>query len=298
MVSGVLNIYKEKGYTSHDVVAKMRGIFRQRKIGHAGTLDPEAEGVLPVCLGNATRIADLLTDHSKTYRAGLRFGLVTDTQDSTGQVLEEGDPSYLTEEEARRVILSFVGPYAQIPPMYSAKKQNGKKLYELARAGITVEREPAQVTVHRIDIRNMQLPEAVLEVDCSRGTYIRTLCHDIGQAAGCGAVMTGLLRTRVGSFHVEDSVTLSQLEEKIEAGELERFLIPVEELFLDVLRGSVFTEEGDRKLKNGNALTPPELQVPPGLPRVRACDMQGRFRALYRYDETRQLYVPEKMFPE
>ena len=185
MFDGVLNVYKEKGYTSHDVVAKLRGILGQKKIGHTGTLDPDAQGVLPVCLGKATRLCDMLTDHAKTYEAVLLLGKETDTQDISGQIIAEKEPD-VSEEEVCVTIMGFVGEYAQIPPMYSARKVNGKKLYELARAGKVVERQPRQVTIYEIAIKSAALPRVTMIVRCSKGTYIRTLCHDIGQKLGCG----------------------------------------------------------------------------------------------------------------
>lgn len=185
MLDGVLNIYKEKGYTSHDVVAKMRGILRQKKIGHTGTLDPDAEGVLPVCLGKGTRLCDMLTDHSKVYRAVLLLGIDTDTQDISGQILEKR-PVEENPEQVLEVIKSFIGPYDQIPPMYSALKVDGKRLYELARAGKIVERQARQVVIHDITVESMELPRVTMTVSCSKGTYIRTLCHDIGKKLGCG----------------------------------------------------------------------------------------------------------------
>ena len=179
MINGILNVYKEAGYTSHDVVAKLRGICRQKKIGHTGTLDPDAVGVLPVCLGNATRLCDMLTDKSKEYEAVLLLGKVTDTQDISGKVLEE-HPVPAEEEKAVEAVLSFLGKYEQIPPMYSALKVNGKKLYELARAGKEVERAGRPVEIRQIEILSAALPEITFRVVCSKGTYIRTLCHDIG----------------------------------------------------------------------------------------------------------------------
>ena len=183
--NGVINIYKEAGFTSHDVVAKLRGILHQKKIGHTGTLDPDAEGVLPVCLGKATRLCDMLTDHEKEYEAVLRLGVSTDTQDSSGTILCE-KPVAVSEEEVRACIVSFLGEQMQIPPMYSALKVNGKKLYELARAGIEVERKARPVTFYEIEVLAMELPLVRIRVRCSRGTYIRTLCHDIGEKLGCG----------------------------------------------------------------------------------------------------------------
>ncbi len=213
MWNGILNIYKEKGYTSHDVVAKLRGIVKQKKIGHTGTLDPDAEGVLPVCLGKATRLCDMLTDQSKTYEAVLLLGKTTDTQDITGQILEERETGHLTEEEVCACIAGFTGEYAQLPPMYSALKVNGRKLYELARQGIEVERKKRSVTIHEILIQEVSLPRVRMRVRCSKGTYIRTLCHDIGRELGCGGCMAALLRTQVGCFELKDSMKLREVEE-------------------------------------------------------------------------------------
>ena len=191
MYNGIINVYKEKGYTSFDVVARMRGICGQKKIGHTGTLDPDAEGVLPVCLGKATKVCDMLTDSDKVYRAVMQLGIETDTQDLTGTVLSACEVPVLTETEIRDVIRTFQGEIMQVPPMYSALKVNGKKLCDLARAGVTVERKARPVTIYEIRIERVELPEIELTVSCSKGTYIRTLCHDIGQKFGCGAAMTG-----------------------------------------------------------------------------------------------------------
>ena len=194
MINGIINVYKERGYTSHDVVAKLRGILKQKKIGHTGTLDPEAQGVLPVCLGKGTKVCELLTDKQKEYRAVMRLGIETDTQDMTGTVLREAKVD-CSEDEIRSCVEGFVGVQEQIPPMYSALKVNGKKLYELARQGIEVERKSRRITIEKITIERIDLPEVVMTVKCSKGTYIRTLCHDIGQSLGCGGCMSDLVRT-------------------------------------------------------------------------------------------------------
>ena len=196
MIHGIINVYKEKGFTSHDVVAKLRGIVGQKKIGHTGTLDPDATGVLPVCLGKATKLCDLLTDKDKTYEAIMLLGMTTDTQDITGRILEEKSTETLTADKVREVIESFIGDYDQIPPMYSALKVNGKKLYELAREGKVVERKARPVKILDIRIIEMDLPRVRMEVSCSKGPYIRTLCHDIGEQLGCGGCMESLIRTR------------------------------------------------------------------------------------------------------
>ena len=292
MLDGIFNVYKEKGYTSHDVVAKLRGIAGQKKIGHTGTLDPDAEGVLPVCLGKATKVCDVLTDKTKTYQAVLLLGRRTDTQDISGACLEEQDTAGLTEEDVRRAVESFRGDYMQTPPMYSAMKVGGKKLCELAREGKTVERKARKVQIHRIEIRRMELPRVWIEVECSKGTYIRTLCDDIGEMLGVGGCMEELLRTRVGSFRLEDSVRLSQLEKYREAGTLGEHLIPVDCLFADCPRVDV-TERLEPLLYNGNPLRHPEREDGQ---LVRMYDSSGRFIALYRYQQENHIYKNEKMF--
>ena len=196
---GIIVIHKEKGFTSHDVVAKLRGILHMKKIGHTGTLDPDATGVLPVALGKGTKLVDLLTDKEKTYEAVLHLGIDTDTQDMSGTVLEER-PVNVTEEEVRKVLKSFVGEQLQVPPMYSALKVNGKKLYELAREGKTVERKARPVCFYEIEPLEFHLPLVKIRVTCSKGTYIRTLCHDIGEKLGCGGCMEELLRSMVGRY--------------------------------------------------------------------------------------------------
>ena len=219
MYHGMINVYKEKGFTSHDVVAKLRGICKQKKIGHTGTLDPDAVGVLPVCLGCATRLCDMLTEKDKEYVAVLRLGVTTDTQDITGKVLAEKE---VTEsvEKVREVISSFEGEQLQIPPMYSALKVNGKKLYELAREGKEIERKARPIVVHEIEILSENMPEFTIRIKCSKGTYIRTICHDIGQKLSCGGAMVSLKRTKVGNFGIEDSYTLSRIEDMAKEGRL------------------------------------------------------------------------------
>lgn len=299
MFNGIINVYKEEGYTSNDVVAKLRGILHQKKIGHAGTLDPAATGVLPVLLGCGCRLSEYLTDHDKTYRAVLQLGITTDTQDLTGTVLTRQDPSGVTEDDVRSAILSFLGEYDQVPPMYSAKQIGGKRLYELAREGKTVERRSVRVRIDSIQVESVQLPEAVFTVTCTRGTYIRTLCADIGEKLGCGGAMKSLVRTRVGGFYLEDACTLGQIEALAEKGELSNRIIPAEEMFLDCLR--VRTVPGsDKKLLNGNRLETEEI----GLPErgagqlLRVCTSSGDFIAVYRRDENSGSYVPYRMLTD
>ena len=230
MIDGIINVYKEKGFTSHDVVAKLRGILRQKKIGHTGTLDPEAVGVLPVCLGKGTKLCDMLTDHNKTYEVVMRLGVTTDTEDMTGTVLTTKDV-HATEDEVKAVIEGFVGSMEQIPPMYSALKVNGKKLYELAREGKVIERKARPITIDSITILEMNLPLVRMEIACSKGTYIRSICRDIGEKLQCGGCMDSLIRTKVGQFLIKDSLTLAEIEKLTKEEALLDYVVGIEEVF-------------------------------------------------------------------
>ena len=300
-MDGVLNIRKEKGYTSHDVVAVLRKVVGQKKIGHTGTLDPDATGVLPVCLGRATKVCELLTDHDKTYEALLLLGKTTDTQDISGEVLEERDPGDLTEEEVRSCIESFIGEYDQIPPMYSALKVNGKKLYELAREGQEVERKARRITIHEIRILEINLPEVKLEVTCSKGTYIRTLCHDIGQKLGCGGCMKELLRTRVERFGLEDSIRLGEIAQLQKEGILEEKIIAIDEMFPTYAQ-VVLPPKTAAAVRNGNSFRKRDISKETALKeyendeRVRVYDESHQFIAIYCYCRKDDLFKIVKMF--
>lgn len=292
--SGVINIYKEAGYTSHDVVAKLRGILKQKKIGHTGTLDPQAQGVLPVCLGKGTKLCDLLADHDKEYEAVLRLGITTDTQDMEGNVLQESSVQ-VSEEEVRTCILSFQGEQMQVPPMYSALKVNGKKLYELAREGKVVERKARPVTFHKIEVLWMELPKVKIRVQCSKGTYIRTLCNDIGEKLGYGGCMEELLRTRVERFALEDAVKLDEVQKAMEEGTVDSLILPVDRIF-DQYPTAKTTTQGDLLVHNGNRLFSELLQEEPEAESgyVRVYDSEDTFIGLFE-KKTDQL-VPVKMF--
>ncbi len=321
MLNGIINVYKEAGFTSHDVVAKLRGITKQKKIGHTGTLDPDATGVLPVCLGRATKVAGMLTDTRKTYECVLLLGITTDTQDISGTVLQErpwtdlcgeavirdigaeredafrdigaknedvfrataagnedvfrataagnedvvrktdaGDAA-LQEKRVEEIMQSFLGPQMQIPPMYSALKKNGRKLYELAREGKTVEREPRPVHFYDITVKEMNLPRIRFSVTCSRGTYIRTLCHDIGEKLGCGGCMESLVRTEVGPFRLEEALSLKEIEQLRDAGKLTSCITPVDALFSACPALYAESPEADRLLHNGNPVAKTQLRA-------------------------------------
>lgn len=296
MINGVLNVYKEKGYTSHDVVAKLRGICRQKKIGHTGTLDPEAEGVLPVCLGNATKLCSLLTDKRKEYVAELVLGIETDTQDMTGHVLQEKAVS-ISEKEAGEAVLSFLGKQEQIPPMYSACKVNGKKLYELARAGVEVERKAREIEVFELEILELSLPKIKIRVCCSKGTYIRTLCHDIGKKLGCGAAMSSLVRTRVDGFLAGEALRLVQIEKLMEEGRLMEHVTAVDEIF-GALPKLVVKEEWRKLIDNGNPVYESMFKAPQREPEgdVRVYSGDGSFYGIYTFDPEKERYKPVQMF--
>lgn len=309
MINGVINIYKERGFTSHDVVAKLRGILKQKKIGHTGTLDPDAEGVLPVCLGKGTRLCDMLTDHSKVYEAVLLLGQSTDTQDVSGTVLQEASVE-VSEEEVREAIMSFVGPYDQIPPMYSALKVNGQKLCDLARAGKEVERKARPVEIYEIQIEEIYLPRVRMTVSCSKGTYIRTLCHDIGEKLKCHGCMESLLRTRVGQFQLKDSLTLAQVETYRDENRVSEIVMPVDQVFSDC-PALKLTKEAAKLGYNGNpfsstqALTEDDQMVDKSLEIslnsgkwFRVYDPERVFIGVYAYDSKRDQFRPEKMFYE
>lgn len=294
-MDGVIVIRKEKGFTSHDVVAKLRGILHMKKIGHTGTLDPDAEGVLPVALGKATRLVDMITDKEKTYEAVMRLGVVTDTQDMSGTVLSQTTELSVTEEELCTVVSSFEGDYMQVPPMYSALKVNGKKLYELAREGKTVERKPRPVHFYEIEILDISFPLVRFRVTCSKGTYIRTLCHDIGEKLGCGAAMESLLRTKVGRFTLDDAITLAQTEEAVQEGTIESKILGIEEILAEYPRVCC-TKEGDRLLANGNPLVQALVDAQEKKGWIRMCSSEGSFSGVYQWDEKRNRYFPVKMF--
>lgn len=300
MYHGIINVYKEKGFTSFDVVAKMRGICGQKKIGHTGTLDPDAEGVLPVCLGKATKVCDMLTDSDKIYRAVMLLGIETDTQDTTGTVLSEGDVSGITEEDIRKVISAFTGQISQVPPMYSALKVDGKKLCDLARAGITVERKARTVTVYHIAVEKIQLPRVEMTVHCSKGTYIRTLCHDIGEALGCKAAMEHLVRVQAAGYRLEDSCKLDELQQLKDQGKLSEVIHPIEDVFARYPALYV-KPQSDKMLQNGNALGAGQFESVSDIhyeQPVRVYSSSGKFSAIYQYSRQKSAFKPVKMFLE
>ena len=257
-MDGIINIYKEPGFTSHDVVAKLRGILHQKKIGHTGTLDPDAAGVLPVCCGKATKICSLLTDKDKTYHAVCQLGIETDTQDISGSIIRECRINSITADDIINCVKKFKGNIMQVPPMYSALKVNGKKLYELAREGKTVERKPRQVNILSIEVSDINLDSGTFAMDitCSKGTYIRTLCHDIGISLGTAAAMANLVRTRVSVFKIEDAVTLGEVQYMSDNNpeRLKEYFMPADALFTGYKKVQIKSSFAG-SLANGNKLS-------------------------------------------
>lgn len=295
MINGIINVYKEAGYTSFDVVAKLRGILKQRKMGHTGTLDPDATGVLPVCLGSATKLCEMMTDKEKEYLGVMRLGVTTDTQDMTGTILSENEVN-VTEEEIISAVESFVGEYDQLPPMYSAVWVNGQRLYDLARKGKVVDRPTRRVKINYITVEKLNLPLITLRISCSKGTYIRTLMNDIGEKLQCGAAMDSLVRTKTGCFEIENAYTLAEIEKYRDNNELVKIVMPVDEYFAEYGKGFV-ANEFVKYLHNGNLLQHScflRIEAKDSDNIIRVYDEKGEFFGLY--EKKGSDYRPYKMF--
>lgn len=274
---GIICIDKPAGFTSFDVIAKLRGILKMKRLGHAGTLDPMATGVLPVFAGRATKACDILPDHDKTYEAGFRLGFVSDTQDSTGNVEKKGDFSGITTETISEILGKFRGDIMQIPPMYSAVSVGGKRLYELARKGVEIEREARPVTIYSLELSeyNEKDGNGIISVSCSKGTYIRTLINDIGEALGCGGIMTSLVRTRACGFSLSDCVTLEQLNEiAANGGDFSPFVKPIESVFADIPELRIKGAQ-ERMYKSGVKLDLDKLNFDKSAERIRVYGENG-----------------------
>lgn len=301
MKDGIINIYKEKDYTSFDVVAILRKKLKIKKIGHTGTLDPQAEGVLPICIGKATKAVDYLIDKQKTYAATMKLGQSTDTQDHTGKVIsirQTNNPS----DEILEVIKSFIGDYKQIPPMYSALKVGGRKLYDIAREGKTIEREARDIYIFDIFDISIEDNDVFFRVICSKGTYIRTLCHDIGEKLGCGAHMTSLIRERSGNFDIQNSLKINELDSLILNNELENKIIGVDQVFLDYPK-IIVNEASNKWLYNGSKLMEHNMSEKTVLSSghlYRIYDSMehfiGIYFAIYLEDENEWILKPKTLF--
>lgn len=318
MYNGLINVYKEPGFTSMDVVAVLRGILKQKKIGHTGTLDPQAEGVLMVCLGNATKLCTFLEDKDKEYVCRMLLGTTTDTEDTTGNVIkkapfdylsvgESGENPTITDEDIKRAIHSFVGDIKQVPPMYSALKKDGKKLYELARQGIEIERDARDIKIYDIEIKEIDMPYVTFRVKCSKGTYVRSLCRDIGEKLGVGACMDHLTRTAVSFFSIDNALKLSDIERLAKEDKIDELVLETSEVFKDKKALHVLPEYA-KFIDNGNPLVKEYVKLE-DLEKnsdnnqyikednlFRVYNASGQFVAVYLYDESRDIYMPSKMF--
>lgn len=299
-MDGILAVWKPAGWTSHDVVAKVRGMIRIKRIGHAGTLDPEVTGVLPLCIGRATRVVEYLQERPKAYEAVLELGIATDTEDLTGEITQTAEHISVDEEMIRQVLRSFVGEIEQVPPMYSAVRVDGRRLYELAREGKVVERKKRQVTIFELELLSLALdrnrPRISFSVVCSKGTYIRTLCVDIGKALGVPAAMAELRRTQSAGFGEADCLTMEQIREMYEQGVLSEHLLSPDEGLSHMDKLVVSPSEADRALK-GQKLrlaTMPSDTVDGQL--FRLYDETDLFLGVYRIDAERGLICPVKVF--
>lgn len=300
MIEGILAVNKPVDFTSHDVVAKVRRILGMKRIGHTGTLDPKVTGVLPLCIGRATRVVEYIQELPKEYEAKLIIGLATDTEDMSGTVTEESDHVSLEASQVEQVLHTFTGEIEQIPPMYSAVKIDGRRLYDLAREGAVVERKARKVTIHRIDLISMKLqqarPEIEIRVLCSKGTYIRTLCADIGRALGYPAVMADLVRTATGGITLDKCLTLDTIADLVREGHLAEHIIPTDEAIPHLPAVEVSEEAAVHALQGKKLPLPaaaPELEHN-GL--IRLYSASRRFLGIFRVNGTDRVLIPEKVF--
>ena len=292
MIDGILNINKPTGMTSHDVVAKVRKLLKQKRVGHAGTLDPAASGILPICVGQGTRVAEYLSESGKAYTADILFGIVTDTYDAEGTVVRTGNTENLMLEQIQEALPSFLGPQMQMPPRYSAIKLQGQPAYKRVRAGEEVTLEPRPIVLTQLTILAWQPPKLTLAIECSKGTYIRSLAYDLGERLGCGAHLVGLIRTRSGPFSLTDSITLDQLAEAAENGNVEQYLHPSDSV-LQQYPAIMLDAPTTERVLHGNHF-PYDIEIQTELARV--YDTNGRFVAIAQWDMERGMWQPTKVF--
>ncbi len=294
-IDGIINLNKPQGKTSFQMVALVRRLTGVRKTGHSGTLDPAATGVLPILIGRATKLASFLTDSAKTYRAEIEFGRSTTTYDSSGDTIDEGDTSSLTFETIEKKLERFRGDIEQIPPMFSALKHQGKPLYKLARAGIEIARAPRKLHIFRLEIQNWQTPLLSVEVECSKGTYIRSLAHDLGQTLGCGAHLKALIRVQTGPFHIDQSVTTDQLETGFQNNSWQSF-VHSPDIALSRLTAITIKASEKSNITQGKPVTPVDEQEASKNELVRVYSEEGQFLALVHFNQETGLWHPKKVF--
>ncbi len=294
-VDGIINLDKPLDATSMDMVRLAKRLTRVKRVGHAGTLDPIATGVLLICLGQATRLMELLVEGRKVYRAQLRLGVATDTHDAYGTSVSEADPSGATREQLEALLPQFTGVIQQQPPMYSALKREGKRLYDLARAGVEVERAEREVTVYRLELLEWEPPLVTIEAECGRGLYMRTLAHDLGAALGCGAYLNALVRLRSGAFRVEEALSPQQFQEAVEEERWEELVKPLDTALLN-LAPVVAEPAAERYLRSGQPVALRSDDEAKHLETRRAYAADGRFLGLVRFNRSQSVWQPEKLF--
>ena len=295
-VDGILNINKPPGRTSFSIVAMVKRLSGERRVGHAGTLDPLATGVLPVCLGQGTRVIEFLVDATKAYRAEIELGVATDTYDASGNITYRGDPSGITRERLEAALATFCGSIQQTPPMYSAVKHHGKPLYELARAGIKVDRRSRQAKIYHLEVTDWQPPVVTVEVVCGKGTYIRSLAHDLGQDLSCGANLRSLSRLRCGIFDIKDAISVPELEDAFRYGYWQQFVYPID-IVLSHLTAMVVGGDTSQNIKNGRPIG--YIEPPPSVWSSNHCRIythDGCFLGVLRFDPEKRQWQPEKVF--
>jgi tRNA pseudouridine55 synthase len=293
-IDGILNVNKPEGKTSFSIVALLKWLSGEKHIGHAGTLDPIATGVLPVCLGQATRVVQFLSDSNKTYLAQIELGITTDTYDREGTITHREDPGGVTAAQLERALANFRGTIEQLPPRYSALKYHGKRHYELARAGIHVETKPRQVKIFTIQLVDYELPVATIKVECSKGTYIRSLAHDLGQYLGCGAYLKNLIRMQCGPFHIEDALPVSEIKCIFHQGIWDKFIYPIDTPLLS-WSAVIVDRTGELAIKNGCSVALERKHDLTGQ-YCRAYSPDGRFIAVLRFVPDKNLWHPDKVF--
>jgi tRNA pseudouridine55 synthase len=294
-MDGILNINKATGMTSHDVVARVRKLLHQRRVGHAGTLDPAASGVLPICVGQGTRVAEYLSESGKAYQAKITFGIVTDTYDAEGSITRTADTNHLSQALIEEALPHFLGPQQQLPPRYSAIKIQGQPAYKRVRSGEEITLEARAIEIHQLQILAWNRPRLTLAVECSKGTYIRSLAYDLGEYLGCGAYLSALIRTRSGPFTLDRSITLEQLADASEEDTSERYLHPADSALQDYPALELDAATIGRVL-HGNAFRHPQSPLQPAATLARIYDTEGHFLAIASWDSQQQQWQPKKVF--
>jgi len=298
-VDGILNINKPQGKTSFSVVAVVKRLSGERRVGHAGTLDPMATGVLPVCLGQGTRIVEFLAEATKTYRAEIELGVTTDTYDASGKIIQRKDPSGISRGQVEPALVLFRGLIQQTPPMYSAVKHKGQRLYKLARAGIEVERKSRPTRINRLEFVDWQPPVITAEIECGKGTYIRSLAHDLGQSLGCGATLKSLIRSSYGPFDVNSAISMPQLEDAFHQGYWQQFVHPIDSVLLH-WRAIVVSDDNASAIRKGAPVIlendDSDTEASHAENRFRAYTLDGRFLGVLRFNPEAEKWQPEKVF--